>query len=325
MSPMHPPKPVERKNNDHVEEESTWVGRKVDALFSPVITYFNQQEIHNTDSTEDRLKDDMTQPTASDSSSPSNGTTSLEGDDDVDVDDTLSVDSMQPIEDDHSDDDEFNPWQFIKSLPPYNFVRHLRPTEGLPPKSQNDPPITLVLDLDETLVHCTVEDVQDADLTFPVLFHGINYQVNVRIRPYLQDFFKRIHGHFEVVVFTASQRVYANELLDRIDPDKIYIKHRLFRESCLPVEGNFLKDLNVLNRDLTKTILVDNSPHAFGYQVDNGIPIESWFEDPKDTELLKLAKFLKGILGQDDVRPMIREKFQSQQRVESARKINYMN
>ena len=86
-----------------------------------------------------------------------------------------------------------------------------------------------------------------------------------------------------------------------------------------------MKDLNVLNRDLTKTILVDNSPHAFGYQVDNGIPIESWFEDANDTELLKLAKFLKGILGQEDVRPMIREKFQSQQRVDSARKINYMN
>ena len=222
MSPMHPPKPVARNSTDHVEEESsTWVGRKVDALFSPVITYFNQQEIHNTDSAEgadDKLKDDMTQPTASEaSSSPSNGTTSLEGDVDEDVD-ALSVDSMQPMEDDNCDDDEFNPWQFIKSLPPYSFVKHMRPTEGLPPKARNAPPITLVLDLDETLVHCTVEDVQDADLTFPVLFHGINYQVNVRIRPYLQEFFKRIHGHFEVVVFTASQRVYANELLDRIDP-----------------------------------------------------------------------------------------------------------
>ena len=225
MSPMHPPKPVARNAADHVEEESSWVGRKVDALFSPVITYFNQQEIHNADSSEandDKLKDDMTQPTASEaSSSPSNGGASLEGDDD----DAISVDSMQPMDDDHADDDEFNPWQFIKSLPSYNMVKYLCPADRdlrLPPKSESDPPITLVLDLDETLVHCTVEDVADADLTFPVLFHGINYTVNVRIRPFLQEFFKRIHGHFEVVVFTASQRVYANELLDRIDPGRCY-------------------------------------------------------------------------------------------------------
>jgi hypothetical protein len=219
---MHPPKPVVRKETDHTEEESSWVGRKVDALFSPVITYFNQQEIHNTDSAEaneDKIHDDMTQPTASASeasSSPSNGGASLDGD--VDDSDALSVDSMQPMDDESCADDEFNPWQFIKSLPSYNMVKYLRPDGRLPDKNPDDPPITLVLDLDETLVHCTVEDVADADLTFPVLFHGINYQVNVRIRPYLQEFFKRIHGHFEVVVFTASQRVYANELLDRIDP-----------------------------------------------------------------------------------------------------------
>lgn len=227
MSPMHPPKPVVRNAADHPEEESsTWVGRKVDALFSPVITYFNQHEIHNTDSkeaNEENTNDDLTQPTASEaSSSPSNGGASLEGDVD-DNDDALSVDSMQPMDDDHCADDEFNPWQFIKSLPSYNMVKYLRPDIALPAKDPKDPPITLVLDLDETLVHCTVEDVPDADLTFPVLFHGINYQVNVRIRPFLQEFFKRIHGHFEVVVFTASQRVYANELLDRIDPGTFYV------------------------------------------------------------------------------------------------------
>jgi CTD small phosphatase-like protein 2 len=347
LTPMHPPKPVERKPTDHVEEESSWVGRKVDALFSPVITYFNQQEIGS-----DGKDNALAQATASESSSsPSNGTTCEE---EVE-DDNLSIDSMQPMDDDNCDDDEFNPWQFIKSLPAYDCVKHLTPADRLPPKSPDAPPITLVLDLDETLVHCTVEDVADADLSFPVLFHGVNYQVNVRLRPYLDEFFKRIHGHFEVIVFTASQKVYANELLDRIDPgtsspvflapsafliylsshtivpfpvvfsftERKYIQHRLFRESCLAVEGNFLKDLHVLGRDLTKTVLVDNSPHAFGYQVDNGIPIESWFEDPSDRELLKLAKFVKGLRGQEDVRPMIRHKFQSQHRVDTARKIAY--
>lgn len=77
------------------------------------------------------------------------------------------------------------------------------------------------------------------------------------------------------------------------------------------MEGNFLKDLNVLGRDLTKTVLVDNSPHAFGYQVDNGIPIESWFEDPRDTELLKLERFMRTLQGKDDVRTVIRETFQT--------------
>ena len=64
-------------------------------------------------------------------------------------------------------------------------------------------------------------------------------------------------------------------------------------------------------------MLVDNSQHAFGYQLDNGIPIESWFDDPDDRELLKLAWFLeREILGCDDVRPVIRRKFRMRSLVE---------
>jgi CTD small phosphatase-like protein 2 len=84
------------------------------------------------------------------------------------------------------------------------------------------------------------------------------------------------------------------------------------------VEGNFLKDLNVLGRNLSKAVLVDNSPHAFGYQVDNGIPIESWFDDPHDRELIKLEKFLKTLKGVDDVRSRVREQFQTFRRIECA-------
>ena len=57
-------------------------------------------------------------------------------------------------------------------------------------------------------------------------------------------------------------------------------------------------------------MLVDNSPHAYGYNLDNGIPIESWFEDKADTELLKLIDFLK-TTEVDDVRPIIRRHFKS--------------
>ncbi|RYY69434.1 hypothetical protein EON63_23680 [archaeon] len=44
-----------------------------------------------------------------------------------------------------------------------------------------------------------------------------------------------------------------------------------------------------------QTLLVDNSPYAYAYQLDNGVPIESWYDDDSDTELLKLLAFLKRI------------------------------
>ena len=100
--------------------------------------------------------------------------------------------------------------------------------------------------------------------------------------------------------------------------DGEYFHHRLYRESCLAVEGNFLKDLTVLDRDLSKTVLVDNSPHAFGYQIDNGIPIESWFDDPTDTELLKLERFMRSLQGKDDVRDVVRKQFRTYELVENS-------
>lgn len=117
------------------------------------------------------------------------------------------------------EEDEFNPYLFIKYLPAYErVVPYPHHKICLPSKDPNDPPISLVLDLDETLVHCTVEPIDDADMTFPVLFNGIEYTVHVRTRPYLVEFLEAVYDKFEVVVFTASQEVYANELLNRIDP-----------------------------------------------------------------------------------------------------------
>lgn len=155
----------------------------------------------------------------------------------------------------------------------FSFIKHL---PGPPCPSihknkfvqlQNTQKKCLVLDLDETLVHCSIEPFANSKFSFPVIFSGCKYNVHVRVRPHLREFLSTVSKWYEVVVFTASQRVYADKLLDILDPERQWIKHRLFREACVCYDGNYLKDLQILDKDLSQVAIIDNSPHAFGFHV----------------------------------------------------------
>lgn len=73
---------------------------------------------------------------------------------------------------------------------------------------------------------------------------------------------------------------------------------------------------------MSNVVIVDNSPHVFAYQLDNGIPIESWYDNEKDEELLKLIPFLESLLDVEDVRPKVRERFELFRRIEDIRNSN---
>ncbi|KAI9117741.1 hypothetical protein K1719_011156 [Acacia pycnantha] len=75
------------------------------------------------------------------------------------------------------------------------------------------------------------------------------------------------------------------------------------------MDGNYTKDLTILGVDLAKVAIVDNSPQVFRLQVNNGIPIKSWFDDPSNCALMSLLPFLEILADADDVRPIIEEKF----------------
>jgi len=159
---------------------------------------------------------------------------------------------------------------------------------------------TLVLDLDETLVHSSFKPVPNADFIIPVEIDNQVHQVYVLKRPGVDQFLKVMGDKFELVVFTASLAKYADPVLDLLDKDKT-VRSRLFREACSNHKGNYVKDLGRLGRDIRHVIIVDNSPASYLFHPENAVPIDSWFDDENDTELLDLIPFLEDMTKVDNV------------------------
>lgn len=161
----------------------------------------------------------------------------------------------------------------------------------LPTINSQNYKFTLVLDLDETLVHYFQTEDDGKCL----------------LRPHVESFLEEMSKYYELVIFTAAMKDYADWVIDQIDPEG-YIKYRLYRQHALPCGSIFLKDLSRIGRDLNKMIIVDNIPENFTLQPDNGIFIKSWFDDVHDIALLELMPILKEIARKDvsDVRLALR-------------------
>ena len=175
----------------------------------------------------------------------------------------------------------------------------------LPKKNSNKK--TLVLDLDETLVHSQFEPFdRPSDITLRLCLDNEIHDIFILVRPGVDQFLENMGKFFEIVIFTASVSSYADPVLDIIDPRKI-CKNRLFREHCTQINDIFVKDLKKLGRDLKDIIIVDNSPMSYYLDHENGLPITSWFEDPNDRELFNISGILEFLCHVPDVRSYIKK------------------
>ena len=175
----------------------------------------------------------------------------------------------------------------------------------LPPKEKEfENKKTLILDLDETLVHSSFTPFEKNDIILEVDFEGIMYNIYVLVRPFAKEFIINVSKYFEVVIFTASIPKYASPLLDILDKQK-NIKHRLYREQCTFINGLYIKDLKRLNRPLKDLIIVDNSPLAYAFNEENGLPIKTWYDDYSDNELQKILPLIIFLSNVNDVRTHI--------------------
>jgi CTD small phosphatase-like protein 2 len=146
-------------------------------------------------------------------------------------------------------------------------------------------------------------------MTGKILRAGFN------IRPYTRECLEMVNKDFEVVVFTASHKWYADVILDYIDPERKLIQHRLYRDRCIKTTDNvYIKDLRVFkNRDMKDMILVDNAVYSFGAQLSNGIPITPFKDDKDDREFICLMNYIRMIKEVDDFRVANREAFKMEQ------------
>ncbi|PKU27907.1 ctd small phosphatase-like protein [Limosa lapponica baueri] len=72
----------------------------------------------------------------------------------------------------------------------------------------------------------------------------------------------------------TAEDAYADPVADLLDRWGVF-RARLFRESCVFHRGNYVKDLSRLGRELSKVIIVDNSPASYIFHPENAVSILS--------------------------------------------------
>ena len=140
-------------------------------------------------------------------------------------------------------------------------------------KTKNLKKYSLVLDLEETLLHFRKDKTNENEGT-------------VDIRSGTLKFLDDISEFYELIVFNEGERQYTDLLIDSLEENKIYFEHRFYREHIVIVNNDIVKDLVRIGRNLDKILIIDNMQQNFKLQKENGILIKSFYGE-NDNECIE--------------------------------------
>ena len=177
---------------------------------------------------------------------------------------------------------------------------------------------TLFLDLDDTLVKlvpfATLQRYPASskgkrpDFSICMSHRGEMKHLVGFMRRGLRDFLKELAALYEVCVFTAADKNYAEAVIAEIDPDGSVFSCILSREHCSqPERGLFVKQLSrVQGRRMEDMVLIDDSLEHLEENFENSLEMSKFGSElGEDDELPALAELLKDIFCDGDVRTII--------------------
>ena len=159
---------------------------------------------------------------------------------------------------------------------------------------------TLVLDLDETLIHYKT----DFSKTWE------NPKKNMLIlRPDLIYFLKEMKKIYELVLFSYATYDYIEKILKIIESKEKFFEYILDRRHITYENGSYIKNLSLIGRDLKNVIIIDDKPQAFKMNKENGIFIKPFYGDCFNNKniLKNLTNILKDIRKDVDITGDIRK------------------
>ena len=148
----------------------------------------------------------------------------------------------------------------------------------------------MIIDLDQTLISCNQKVRGDFSIEF--CFRGKNLKAEITVRPFAVQFLSNIRNHFEVILFSSSHRLYVDSVLKTLDPNQQLFDHVITKSKCLKLEKHIVKPIGAINRNISKTLIVDDNLASFACNLENGIPIIPFFGNKDDIELIILEQYL---------------------------------